>query len=80
MDAFDDVMPLMKEIETDSTVPKNVRFKVKEAVVCLMGEEEVDIKSCRVIEALDLLSDDINLPSYTRAQIWQIISLLESRT
>jgi len=74
-----DVICLMQEIEGDNTIPKNVRQKIRETI-CFLSEDcdEMEIKTSRAIEILDSLSEDANLPSYTRTQIWSLVSLLES--
>jgi len=69
----------LNQIESDFTVPKNIRIKIKNAIVTL-GEENkaLAVKANKAIEELDSISDDSNLPVYTRTQIWHIVSLLET--
>ncbi len=70
---------LLEEIMEDKSVPKNIReaaMKSKESL-----EEkgtEIGVRVDRVIQYLDEVSDDPNMPVYTRTQIWNIISILES--
>jgi len=51
----------------------------KYAIVCLEDEgDSLALKANKVIEQLDFISEDSNLPSYTRTQISQLVSLLAS--
>lgn len=70
---------LLGEIEQDSTVPKNIRIRVKSAMDVL-GEKDSNaaVKADKAIEELDIISEDSNMPMYTRTQIYQVVSLLES--
>ena len=74
-----EVMDMLSQIEEDSTVPKNVRFRVKSAILALNQEgKSLPVKIDASIQELDECSDDPNIPSYVRAQIWDIVSRLES--
>ncbi len=78
-DCFKDVIEVLNQIEVDYSVPKNVREKVKNATVVLCeGDCEVKVKIDRSLQELDDISDDPNVPSYTKMQIWNVVSLLES--
>lgn len=74
-----DVVDLLGQIENDFSIPKNIRIRVKNAMNILEKEGKAfAIKADKAIEELDSVSGDSNLPSYTRTQIWHIVSLLES--
>lgn len=74
-----DVVELLGQIENDSSVPKNIRLKIRNAINVLEEEGKATaVKANKAIEELDTVSDDSNLPAYTRTQIWHIVSLLES--
>lgn len=74
-----DVINLLNEIREDRTVPKNIRAICDEAQ-CLLNEECKDrsLKIDAVRQLLDRISEDANLPIYTRTQVWNIVSALES--
>lgn len=79
-EVMQDVVDLLGQIENDFSVPKNIRIRVRNAIDIL---EEKDgkasaVKADKAIEELDAVTDDYNLPAYTRTQIWHILSLLES--
>ena len=76
--AIQDVIDLLGQIESDVTVPKNIRLRIKNAMNVLGENGKTSaVKSDKAIEELDFISDDSNLPTYTRTQIWHIVSLLE---
>lgn len=69
---------LLDEINTDRSVPRNIRTLVMEAKVHLNDQkQEMPIRINSVISILDEVSADPNVPVYTRTQIWNIVSLLE---
>ncbi len=72
------VIQSLSQIKDDRTVPKNIRASCEECIKDLQNKEEelsVRINSC--ISTLDEVSNDPNIPSYTRTQIWNIVSMLE---
>lgn len=77
---MEDIISNLKVIEEDTTVPKNVRSKVKSAILALEENngKTKSVKIDKALQELDDLSDDPNLPSYTRTQIWNVVSILES--
>lgn len=69
---------LLDEINGDRTVPRNVRFLVQQAKED-MANDKLDwaVRINSAISILDEVSNDPNIPTYTRTQIWNIVSLLE---
>ena len=77
---FEDIAELIKQVSEDKTVPRNIREKCLEAIKILKDEKDpVDIRINTVISYLDEMSNDPNIPMYSRTQIWNIVSLLESK-
>lgn len=75
---INDIIGNLEDVEKDNSVPKNVREKVKSSIVALREENlELAIKINKALQELDDLSDDPNIPNYTRTQIWNAVSLLE---
>lgn len=76
-----DIMEGLSSIEKDSSIPKNVRAKVKNAMVILTDEQEsnVAIKIDRSLQELGDVVEDPNIPAHTRMQIWSVVSRLESK-
>ena len=65
------------EILEDAAVPKNVRTKIESIILALRQDTEILIKVNKALSELDEISSDINLQSYTRTQIWNVMSILE---
>ena len=63
---------------TDRTVPRNIRTSAEQVVGSIKNEKEsVDLRVSTAIHVLDNVSNDPNMPLYTRTQIWNIVSMLE---
>jgi uncharacterized protein (UPF0147 family) len=71
------VMEILDRIINDRTVPKNIRESVERAKNALNRNEEEELKINSAIFILDEISNDPNMPLYTRTQIWNAVSLLE---
>ena len=71
------VIEFLAEIQTDNSVPRNVRTKIDMIVQALRQNSEIQIIVNKTLNDLDELSGDVNLQSYTRTQIWNVMSLLE---
>ncbi len=77
---FEDIIELIQQVAEDRSVPRNIREKCLESIAILKAEKDpVDIRINTVISYLDEVSNDPNIPMYTRTQIWNIVSLLESK-
>ena len=76
-----EILEDLSSIESDNTVPKNVRIRIKNAIDILTNEKEtnVAIKIDKSLEQLGDVADDPNLPQYTRMQIWTVVSQLEGK-
>ena len=72
------IAELLLQITEDRTVPRNIRESAQQAKESLESDEEQITKVDRAIQLLDDISEDSNMPAYTRTQIWSIVSLLES--
>ena len=74
-----EIIEEMEQILSDNTVPKNVRIKVKCVVDVLKGveKESFAIKIDQSLQELDEVSDDPNVPTYAKTQIWNVVSMLE---
>ncbi len=73
----DTVVDCLSEIHKDITVPRNVRTKIEIIVNTLREDLETSIKVNKALNGLDEIASDVNLQSYTRTQIWNVMSVLE---
>lgn len=75
---IESVIDMINEIIEDRSVPKNVKIKLENAQNHLKNDkEEISIRTGSAISILDEVSNDQNIPNYTRTQIWNIVSMLE---
>ena len=72
------IASLMEIVINDTSIPKNVRKAVSDAKDKLLSKEELIQRTSGAVYALDEVSNDINMPSHARTQIWTILSALES--
>jgi len=73
-----EVIELIDNVASDTSVPKNIRRALSEAKERLKGSEELSTRVGAAVYALEAVSEDINMPMHARTQIWAILSALES--
>ena len=65
-------------VSTNST-PKTIKKSVTDLVADLVKEEySLSVRAANTISLLDDVTQDPNMPSYVRTQLWQAVSKLES--
>ncbi len=74
---LDGVVSNLSELQEDATVPRNVRSRIQNLINHLKAEIELPIKLNKALNDLGEIANDVNLQSYTRTQIWNIMSVLE---
>ena len=64
----------------DSTItPRNIRKMVKDSIVMLQDTKlSIGVRAANAISMLDEISQDPNMPSFSRVTIWSALSTLES--
>jgi len=76
--AYDRVIKMMEAVINDRTVPRNIRNAVEEAKKEVQKEGiEEEVKLATAVQILDEITNDPNMPLYTRTQIWNIVTQLE---
>ncbi|MBW2980536.1 UPF0147 family protein [Candidatus Woesearchaeota archaeon] len=73
----DQVIEFLSDLKEESGVPKNVKSKIQEIINSLHDRSDISIKINKALTNLEEIADDANMQSYTRTQIWNVISLLE---
>ena len=76
LDEIKTVVSTLENIKDDETVPRNVRFWINKTLISINEQKELNMTVDRVIEELDEVSNDANLPVYTRIEIMNIIGIL----
>ena len=73
-----DAIDLIDAISSDNSVPRNIRNALHDAKNKLLNEsEEASLRISQTIYSLTDISNDINMPSHTRTELWNLISELE---
>ena len=76
---FEEVSEILTYIMENNTVPRNIRRVAEESKDILSNEDEdVTVRASTVIELLDNISNDPNIPVHARTLIWENLSKLES--
>ena len=74
---FDKIILTLSLIKEDGGIPKNVKFKVDNAINCLTNNNKEEcLKIDEILQVLDEISNDSNIPNYTRVEILNIIGIL----
>jgi len=74
-----DILEIIKDIRSDSSVPRNVKEVMNEIKKCFENSKsELKLKVDEAMPKLEEVSIDPAIPSHTRTQIWNITSVLES--
>ena len=77
VDSLRQAIVFLKMLQDDSAVPKGMKEKMLSTIVVLEGVEPLMTKKNKAMAVLESLSDDPNMPSMTRTQLYSVISLLE---
>ena len=65
-------------IADDNTTPRNIRRTAKQASDMLIDQKlSVAARAANAIAVLEEISQDPNMPMYSRTRIWNAISVLE---
>jgi len=71
-------LAILKVIADDNTTPRNIRRIAKESSDVLVNESLTPaVRASNAIDMLEEISQDPNMPPYTRVRIWNAISALE---
>lgn len=72
------VVALLDSIIGDRTVPRNIRKIAEDSRAAMTSSEKSEeLKISTAIHLLDEITNDPNMPLYTRTQIWNVVSMLE---
>jgi uncharacterized protein (UPF0147 family) len=78
MDRVNKAIQILQLITSDPTTPRNIRRAAKESIDQLQSDKiSLAARASNVIDILDEITQDPNIPVYTRTKIWQAISFLE---
>ncbi|MBS3125183.1 UPF0147 family protein [Candidatus Woesearchaeota archaeon] len=79
MDPLANIIFALSELGDDTSTPKNIKAKLENVLKFLNASEfEMSVRVSKALGELDEISQDSNVQPYMRAQLFNIVSLLES--
>ena len=78
-EAMKEAIETLTQIATNYSTPKTIKKSITDLIVDLNNEEySLSVRANNTISLLDDVTQDPNMPSYVRTQLWQAVSKLES--
>jgi len=78
MQKLNQAMAILNRVAEDNTTPRNIRRTAKQASDILVDESlSLAVRAANAIDLLENISQDPNMPMYTRTRLWNVISVLE---
>ncbi len=78
-ESMKEAVDTLDQIVTSSSTPKTIKKSITDLINDLKNEEyALAVRAANTISLLDDVTQDPNLPSYVRTQLWQAVSKLES--
>lgn len=74
---IDEITKAVTALREDESVPKNIKIKLESISEMLIEETEISMRVSKCLHLLDEISEDLNIPSFIRTQIWNVSSMLE---
>jgi len=69
----------LNQIASNNSTPKTIKKSISDLLVDLSKEgDSLSVRAANTISLLDDVTQDPNMPSYVRTQLWQAVSKLES--
>jgi uncharacterized protein (UPF0147 family) len=69
----------LEQITSSNSTPKTVKKSLIDLIIELKNQEySLSVRAANTISLLDDVTQDPNMPSYVRTQLWQAVSKLES--
>ncbi len=73
-----EVLDMLADLQEDDCIPRNVKNRIESAMAALQCEERpVSMKVDASLQELEEVSEDSNVPAFTKTQIYSIVSKLE---
>ncbi len=78
-EAMKEAIQTLNLIASSNSTPKTIKKSVLELIADLSKEvDSLSVRAANTISLLDDVTQDPNMPSYVRTQLWQAVSKLES--
>ncbi len=78
-ESMKEAIETLNQIASNNSTPKTIKKSISDLIVDLSKEEySLSVRAANTISLLDDVTQDPNMPSYVRTQLWQAVSKLES--
>ena len=78
-ESMKEAIETLNQIASNNSTPKTIKKSIIDLVGDLSKEEDSSsVRAANTISLLDDVTQDPNMPSYVRTQLWQAVSKLES--
>ena len=78
-ESMKEAIDTLNQIVTSNSTPKTIKKSISDLIVSLSSQEySLSVRAANTISLLDDVTQDPNMPSYVRTQLWQAVSKLES--
>ena len=78
-ESMKEAIKTLNQITLSNSTPKTIKKAIMDLVTDLNNAEySLSVRAANTISLLDDVTQDPNVPSYVRTQLWQAVSKLES--
>ena len=78
-ESMKEAIETLDQIAVSGSTPKTIKKSITDLITDLKNEEySLSVRAANTISLLDDVTQDPNMPSYVRTQLWQAVSKLES--
>lgn len=78
-ESMKEAIETLNQIVSSNSTPKTIKKAITDLIADLNNQEySLSVRAANTISLLDDVTQDPNMPSYVRTQLWQAVSKLES--
>ena len=78
-ESMKEAIETLEQITASNSTPKTIKKSITDLITDLKNPEySLSVRAANTISLLDDVTQDPNMPSYVRTQLWQAVSKLES--
>jgi len=78
-ESMKEAIDTLNQIASSNSTPKTIKKSITDLIADLNNQEySLSVRAANTISLLDDVTQDPNMPSYVRTQLWQAVSKLES--
>ena len=78
-ESMKEAIKTLEQITGSNSTPKTIKKSITDLIADLNNPEySLSVRAANTISLLDDVTQDPNMPSYVRTQLWQAVSKLES--